>query len=285
MNTFSPRNYERLATSGTTGDDVEQYLKLIQRILDEGEVKGDRTGTGTLSVFGQQMRFDLSKGFPMVTTKKLHLKSIIYELLWFLKGDTNVKYLQENGVRIWNEWADENGNLGPVYGKQWRKWEAKDGRVIDQVAEAIEMIKNNPNSRRIIVSAWNVGELDEMALMPCHAFFQFHVANGKLNCQLYQRSADVFLGVPFNIASYALLTEMMAQVCGLNPGVFVHTIGDAHLYNNHLEQAKLQVTREPLPLPILKLNSKIKDIDDFDFDDIEVLNYQHHPHISAPISI
>ncbi len=285
MNTFSPRNYERLTTSGTTGDDVEQYLKLIQRILDEGEVKGDITGTGTLSVFGHQMRFDLSKGFPMVTTKKLHLKSIIYELLWFLKGDTNVKYLQENGVRIWNEWADENGNLGPVYGKQWRKWEAKDGHVIDQVAEAIEMIKNNPNSRRIIVSAWNVGELDEMALMPCHAFFQFHVANGKLNCQLYQRSADVFLGVPFNIASYALLTEMMAQVCGLNPGVFVHTIGDAHLYNNHLEQAKLQVTREPLPLPILKLNSKIKDIDDFGFDDIEVLNYQHHPHISAPISI
>lgn len=285
MNTFSPRNYERLTTSGTTGDDVEQYLKLIQRILDEGEVKGDRTGTGTLSVFGHQMRFDLSKGFPMVTTKKLHLKSIIYELLWFLKGDTNVKYLQENGVRIWNEWADENGNLGPVYGKQWRKWEAKDGRVIDQVAEAIEMIKNNPNSRRIIVSAWNVGELDEMALMPCHAFFQFHVANGKLNCQLYQRSADVFLGVPFNIASYALLTEMMAQVCGLNPGVFVHTIGDAHLYKNHLEQAKLQVTRDPLPLPILKLNSKITEIDDFDFDDIEVLNYQHHPHISAPISI
>ena len=285
MNTFSPRNYERLATSGNTGDDVEQYLKLIQRILDEGEVKGDRTGTGTLSVFGHQMRFDLSKGFPMVTTKKLHLKSIIYELLWFLKGDTNVKYLQENGVRIWNEWADENGNLGPVYGKQWRKWEAKDGRVIDQVAEAIEMIKNNPNSRRIIVSAWNVGELDEMALMPCHAFFQFHVANGKLNCQLYQRSADVFLGVPFNIASYALLTEMMAQVCGLNPGVFVHTIGDAHLYNNHLEQAKLQVTREPLPLPILKLNSEITDIDDFGFDDIEVLKYQHHPHISAPISI
>lgn len=285
MNTFSARNYQRLATSGITGDDVEQYLRLIQRILDEGEDKGDRTGTGTLSVFGHQMRFDLSKGFPMVTTKKLHLKSIIYELLWFLKGDTNVKFLQDNGVRIWNEWADENGNLGPVYGKQWRKWEAKDGRVIDQVAEAIEMIKNNPNSRRIIVSAWNVGELNEMALMPCHAFFQFHVANGKLNCQLYQRSADVFLGVPFNIASYALLTEMMAQVCGLNPGVFVHTIGDAHLYNNHLEQAKLQVTREPLPLPTLELNSEIKDIDHFGFDDIEVKNYQHHPHISAPISI
>ena len=285
MNTFSARNYQRLATSGITGDDVEQYLNLIQRILDEGEDKGDRTGTGTLSVFGHQMRFDLSKGFPMVTTKKLHLKSIIYELLWFLKGDTNVKFLKDNGVRIWNEWADENGNLGPVYGKQWRKWEAKDGRVIDQVAEAIEMIKNNPNSRRIIVSAWNVGELNEMALMPCHAFFQFHVANGKLNCQLYQRSADVFLGVPFNIASYALLTEMMAQVCGLNPGVFVHTIGDAHLYNNHLEQAKLQVTREPLTLPTLKLNSEIKDIDHFGFDDIEVKNYQHHPHISAPISI
>ncbi len=264
---------------------MEQYLNLIRRILDEGELKGDRTGTGTLSVFGHQMRFDLSKGFPMVTTKKLHLKSIVYELLWFLKGDTNVKYLQDNGVRIWNEWADENGDLGPVYGKQWRQWEAKDGRIIDQVESAIEMIKSNPNSRRIIVSAWNVGELAEMALMPCHAFFQFHVANGKLNCQLYQRSADVFLGVPFNIASYALLTHMMAQVCDLQPGVFVHTIGDAHLYNNHLDQARLQITREPLKLPDLKLNPNITNIDDFDFEDIEVVGYQHHPHIAAPISI
>jgi len=240
---------------------MKVYHDLIQRILDEGEEKGDRTGTGTLSVFGHQMHFDLSKGFPMVTTKKLHLRSIVHELLWFLKGDTNVKYLQENGVRIWNEWADENGDLGPVYGKQWRKWEAKDGRIIDQVEQAIDMIKNNPNSRRIIVSAWNVGELDEMALMQCHAFFQFHVANGKLNCQLYQRSADVFLGVPFNIASYALLTEMMAQVCGLKAGTFVHTLGDAHLYTNHLEQANLQISREPMALPSLKLNSECTTID------------------------
>ena len=278
-------NHQRLALFGKVGDSMDEYLSLIRRILDEGEDKGDRTGTGTLSVFGHQMRFDLAKGFPMVTTKKLHLKSIIYELLWFLKGDTNVKYLQENGVRIWNEWADEDGDLGPVYGKQWRKWEAKDGRIIDQVNNAIEMIKTNPNSRRIIVSAWNVGELEEMALMPCHAFFQFHVANGKLNCQLYQRSADVFLGVPFNIASYALLTHMMAQVCNLQPGVFVHTIGDAHLYNNHLEQAKQQIAREPLELPQLKLNPKITNIDEFEYGDIEVLNYQHHPHIAAPISV
>ncbi len=264
---------------------MEQYLDLIRRILEEGEKKEDRTGTGTLSVFGHQMRFDLSKGFPMVTTKKLHLKSIIYELLWFLKGDTNVKYLQENGVRIWNEWADDNGDLGPVYGKQWRNWESKNGEIIDQIEDAIEMIKNNPNSRRIIVSAWNVGELKDMALMPCHAFFQFHVANGKLNCQLYQRSADVFLGVPFNIASYALLTHMMAQICGLMPGTFVHTIGDAHLYNNHLEQAKLQITRTPMKLPRLKLNQNISNIDNFDYEDIEIIDYQHHPHISAPISI
>ena len=221
----------------------------------------------------------------MVTTKKLHLRSIVHELLWFLKGDTNVKYLQENGVRIWNEWADENGDLGPVYGKQWRKWEAKDGRIIDQVEQAIDMIKNNPNSRRIIVSAWNVGELDEMALMPCNAFFQFHVANGKLNCQLYQRSADVFLGVPFNIASYALLTEMMAQVCGLKAGTFVHTLGDAHLYTNHLEQANLQISREPMALPSLKLNSECTTIDSFTFEDIEVIGYEHHPHISAPIAV
>ncbi len=236
-------------------------------------------------MFGYQMRFDLADGFPMVTTKKLHLPSIVHELLWFLKGDTNVRYLQENGVRIWNEWADEHGDLGPVYGKQWRKWEAKDGRIIDQVQQAIEAIKTNPNSRRIIVSAWNVGELDEMALMPCHAFFQFHVANGKLNCQLYQRSADVFLGVPFNIASYALLTHMMAQVCHLEPGVFVHTLGDAHLYNNHLEQAQLQISREPLALPKLVLNPDITDIDSFTYEDIEVEGYEHHPHIKAPISI
>ena len=267
------------------GGGVDAYLDLMRHILKEGADKGDRTGTGTKSVFGYQMRFDLAEGFPMVTTKKLHLPSIVHELLWFLKGDTNVRYLQENGVRIWNEWADENGDLGPVYGKQWRKWEAKDGRIIDQVQQAIESIKTNPNSRRIIVSAWNVGELDEMALMPCHAFFQFHVADGRLNCQLYQRSADVFLGVPFNIASYALLTHMMAQVCDLKPGVFVHTLGDAHLYNNHLDQARLQIAREPLPLPTLKLNPSITDIDEFTYEDIEVIGYQHHPHIKAPISI
>ena len=264
---------------------MQEYLDLIRRILDEGEEKGDRTGTGTLSVFGHQMRFNLADGFPMVTTKKLHLRSIVHELLWFLKGDTNVGYLQENGVRIWNEWADENGDLGPVYGKQWRKWESKDGNVIDQISEAVDMIKNNPNSRRIIVSAWNVGELKDMALMPCHAFFQFHVANGKLNCQLYQRSADVFLGVPFNIASYALLTHMMAQVCNLIPGSFVHTIGDAHLYSNHLIQAREQISRDPLKLPTLNLNQSITDIDGFTFEDIEILGYEHHPHISAPIAI
>jgi len=254
--------------------------------LEEGEVKGDRTGTGTISVFGYQMRYDLSKGFPLVTTKKLHLRSIIHELLWFINGDTNIKYLQDNGVRIWNDWADENGDLGPVYGKQWRRWETRNGQVIDQLSQAVDMIKNNPNSRRIIVSAWNVGELDQMALMPCHAFFQFHVANGKLSCQLYQRSADVFLGVPFNIASYALLTHMMAQVCNLKPGSFVHTIGDAHLYSNHLEQAALQLSRKPIEqLPILKMNPNITEIDDFRFEDIEVVGYEHHPAISAPIAI
>ena len=257
----------------------------MRHILEHGDEKGDRTGTGTKSVFGYQMRFDLSDGFPMVTTKKLHLPSIVHELLWFIKGDTNVKYLQENGVRIWNEWADENGDLGPVYGKQWRKWEGKDGQIIDQLQQAIEAIKTNPNSRRIIVSAWNVGELEEMALMPCHAFFQFHVAQGKLNCQLYQRSADVFLGVPFNIASYALLTHMMAQVCGLEAGTFVHTLGDEHLYNNHLEQSALQITREPMPLPRLKLNETITSIDEFTYEDIEIVDYHHHPHIKAPISI
>ena len=264
---------------------MDAYLDLMRHILDHGVDKGDRTGTGTKSVFGYQMRFDLSEGFPMVTTKKLHLPSIVHELLWFLKGDTNVKYLQDNGVRIWNEWADEQGDLGPVYGKQWRKWEANDGRIIDQVKGAIDQIKNNPNSRRIIVSAWNVGELDDMALMPCHAFFQFHVADGKLNCQLYQRSADVFLGVPFNIASYALLTHMMAQVCDLKAGTFVHTLGDAHLYNNHLDQARLQISRTPLPLPKLELNPNVKDIDEFTYDDITVVGYEHHPHIKAPISV
>ena len=264
---------------------MKAYLDLMRHILEHGVDKGDRTGTGTKSVFGYQMRFDLSEGFPMVTTKKLHLPSIVHELLWFIKGDTNVKYLQENGVRIWNEWADENGDLGPVYGKQWRKWESKDGEVIDQLQQAIEAIKTNPNSRRIIVSAWNVGELEEMALMPCHAFFQFHVAQGKLNCQLCQRSADVFLGVPFNIASYALLTHMMAQVCGLEAGTFVHTLGDAHLYNNHLEQAALQITREPMSLPRLKLNPNISSIDEFTYDDMEIIDYNHHPHIKAPISI
>jgi thymidylate synthase len=264
---------------------MQTYLDLLRRILDEGVERGDRTGTGTLSVFGHQMRFDLSKGFPAVTTKKLHWPSIIHELLWFISGDTNVRYLQENKVRIWNEWADENGDLGPVYGKQWRKWETKDGRIIDQISQAIELIKTNPSSRRIMVSAWNVGELDDMALMPCHAFFQFYVTDGKLSCQLYQRSADVFLGVPFNIASYALLTHMMAQVCGLGVGDFVHTIGDAHLYLNHLDQAREQITRQPLGLPTLKLDESVMDIDAFTGDHVEILGYEHHPHISAPISV
>ena len=264
---------------------MREYLDLMQRILDEGVEKSDRTGTGTISVFGHQMRFDLSEGFPVVTTKKVHLKSVIHELLWFISGETNIGYLQENGVRIWNEWADENGDLGPVYGKQWRRWKTQDGTEVDQLAKAIEMIKTNPNSRRIIVSAWNAGELDEMALMPCHAFFQFRVASGKLDCQLYQRSADVFLGVPFNIASYALLTHMVAQVCGLEAGEFVHTIGDAHLYLNHLEQAKLQLSREPLSLPKLHLDQNIMNIDEFTYESITVEGYEHHPHISAPISV
>ena len=264
---------------------MQTYLDLLRRILDEGVERGDRTGTGTLSVFGHQMRFDLSEGFPAVTTKRLHWPSIIHELLWFLSGDTNVRYLQENKVRIWNEWADENGDLGPVYGKQWRKWETKDGQIIDQIAQAIELIKTNPSSRRILVSAWNVGELDEMALMPCHAFFQFYVADGKLSCQLYQRSADVFLGVPFNIASYALLTHMMAQACNLGVGDFIHTIGDAHLYLNHLEQAREQIAREPLNLPTLNLDPNIVNIDDFTADHVEIIGYEHHPHIAAPISI
>jgi thymidylate synthase len=264
---------------------MRQYLELIETILRDGVQKGDRTGTGTISVFGHQMRFDLSEGFPAITTKRVHWASIIHELLWFISGDTNVGYLQENEVRIWNEWADESGELGPVYGKQWRRWEAEDGEVIDQIARAIEQIKTNPNSRRIIVSAWNVGELDEMALMPCHAFFQFYVADGKLSCQLYQRSADVFLGVPFNISSYSLLTHMIAHVCDLEPGEFIHTIGDAHLYLNHLEQAHEQITRQPMQLPTLRLNPEISNIDDFTHDDIEIIGYEHHPHIAAQISI
>ena len=257
----------------------------MRKIRDEGTVKEDRTGTGTRSLFGAQMRFDLSAGFPVLTTKKLHLKSIIHELLWFLSGDTNIRYLRENGVSIWDEWADEEGDLGPVYGYQWRSWPAPDGRCIDQISGLLDQIRNNPDSRRLIVSAWNVPYIETMALPPCHCLFQFYVADGKLSCQLYQRSADVFLGVPFNIASYSLLVHMMAQVCELEVGEFVHTIGDAHLYLNHLEQANEQITREPLPLPTLHLDPEIKDIDSFGFDSIEIRDYQHHPHISAPISV
>jgi thymidylate synthase len=264
---------------------MQQYLDLMRHVREHGTFKEDRTGTGTLSVFGYQMRFDLSQGFPMVTTKKLHLRSIIHELLWFLKGDTNIGYLHDNGVTIWDEWADDNGDLGPVYGYQWRSWPAADGRHIDQIAQVIDQIRNNPDSRRIIVSAWNVGDLDRMALMPCHAFFQFYVNDGKLSCQLYQRSADIFLGVPFNIASYALLTMMMAQVCDLQPGDFVHTFGDAHLYSNHLEQADEQLSREPFPLPTMRLNPEVKDLFAFTFDDFEVLDYRHHPHIKAPVAV
>ncbi len=264
---------------------MKAYLDLLSHILENGVEKGDRTGTGTKSVFGYQMRFDLNKGFPLLTTKKLHLKSIIYELLWFLNGDTNVKYLQENGVRIWNEWADETGDLGPVYGKQWRSWDCNDGSTIDQISEVIDTIKNNPNSRRMIVNAWNVGDLPKMALSPCHCLFQFYVADGKLSCQLYQRSADVFLGVPFNIASYALLTMMIAQVCDLEYGDFVHTFGDTHLYMNHLEQAKLQLTREPHSLPTMKINPAVKSIFDFKYEDFELMNYQSHPHIKAKVSV
>lgn len=264
---------------------MKQYHELLNRILTEGADKGDRTGTGTRSVFGHQMRFDLSEGFPVLTTKKLHLKSIIHELLWFLDGDTNVKYLQDNGVRIWNEWADENGELGPVYGKQWRSWEGADGKTIDQITWLINEIKKNPNSRRLVISAWNVGELENMALMPCHALFQFYVADGKLSCQLYQRSADVFLGVPFNIASYALLTLMIAQVCDLKPGDFVHTLGDAHLYNNHLEQAELQLTRDFRTLPQMEINPEVKDIFSFKGEDFKLTNYDPHPHIKAAVSV
>ena len=264
---------------------MKQYHDLLQHILDNGTKKEDRTGTGTISVFGYQMRFDLNEGFPCLTTKKLHLRSIIHELLWFLKGDTNIQYLKENNVSIWDEWADEDGNLGPVYGSQWRSWPAADGRHIDQIKLVLDQIKNNPDSRRIIVSAWNVGEIDKMALPPCHAFFQFYVADGKLSCQLYQRSADTFLGVPFNIASYALLTMMMAQVCGLKPGDFVHTLGDAHLYSNHLDQARLQLTRDFRPLPQMKMNPNVKDLFDFKYEDFELVNYDPHPHIKAAVAI
>lgn len=264
---------------------MKNYLDLLQHILENGTDKTDRTGTGTRSIFGYQLRYDLSKAFPLVTTKKLHLKSIIYELLWFLKGDTNIQYLKENGVSIWDEWADEQGNLGPVYGAQWRSWQGANGKVIDQISEVIDQIKTNPDSRRLIISAWNVAEIPNMALAPCHAIFQFYIANGKLSCQLYQRSADVFLGVPFNIASYALLTMMIAQVCDLEVGEFVHTFGDVHIYNNHFEQVKKQLSREPKPLPIMKLNPEIKNIFEFKFEDFILENYEPHPSIKAPVAI
>jgi len=264
---------------------MKQYLDLLDHVLKTGVEKKDRTGTGTISVFGYQMRFPLNEGFPVMTTKKLHLRSIIHELLWFLKGETNIKYLSENKVKIWNEWADENGELGPVYGYQWRSWPTPDGKYIDQISNVIESIKNNPDSRRHIVSAWNVGLLHQMALPPCHILFQFYVADGKLSCQLYQRSADIFLGVPFNIASYALLLQMIAQVTNLQPGDFIHTFGDAHIYLNHIQQVELQLSRKPLPLPALKLNPDIKDIFDFKFEDIELVNYNAHPHIKGEISV
>ncbi|MEM8704174.1 MAG: thymidylate synthase [Pseudomonadota bacterium] len=264
---------------------MQQYLDLLTKILDEGVDRGDRTGTGTRSVFGYQMRFDLAEGFPVVTTKKLHLRSIIHELLWFLAGDTNIRYLNENGVKIWDDWADENGELGPVYGYQWRSWPAPDGRSIDQIEKLLEMIRTSPESRRLIVSAWNPALVDEMALPPCHSLFQFYVANGKLSCQLYQRSADVFLGVPFNIASYALLTMMVAQVTGLKPGDFVHTLGDAHLYSNHFDQAREQLTRAPRPLPQMKINPDVTDLFAFRFEDFELVGYDPHPHIAAPIAV
>ena len=264
---------------------MQQYLDLMRHVLDKGHDKSDRTGTGTRSVFGWQMRFDLSEGFPVLTTKKLHLKSIIHELLWFLQGDTNIKYLQDNGVRIWDEWADAQGDLGPVYGKQWRRWETPDGRLVDQISQLVHSLKHNPDSRRHIVSAWNPGDVDNMALPPCHCLFQFYVADGKLSCQLYQRSADIFLGVPFNIASYALLTLMLAQVCGYQPGEFVHTLGDAHLYSNHVEQARLQLTRTPRPLPTMWINPAVDDIFAFKFEDFRLDNYDPHPHIAAPVAV
>jgi thymidylate synthase len=264
---------------------MKQYHELLQHILDKGAQKHDRTGTGTISVFGYQMRFDLAEGFPLVTTKKVHMKSIIHELLWFLKGETNIAYLKDHGVSIWNEWADDHGELGPVYGKQWRSWEGADGKVIDQVSWLIEEIKKNPDSRRLIISAWNVADLPKMALMPCHTLFQFYVANGRLSCQLYQRSADVFLGVPFNIASYALLTLMVAQVCGLKPGDFIHSFGDVHVYNNHIDQVRLQLSREPYPLPKMALNPEVKDIFDFRYEDFVLQDYQCHPAIKAPVAV
>ncbi|WAA11069.1 thymidylate synthase [Fervidibacillus albus] len=264
---------------------MEQYLNLCRHVLENGVKKEDRTGTGTISTFGYQMRFDLQKGFPLLTTKKVHLKSIIHELLWFLKGDTNVKYLQDHGVRIWNEWADENGELGPIYGAQWRSWQGRDGKTVDQISEVIEQIKTNPDSRRLIVSAWNVAEIENMALPPCHTLFQFYVAHGKLSCQLYQRSADVFLGVPFNIASYALLTMMIAQVTDLEPGEFVHTFGDVHIYSNHLEQIETQLSREPRMLPTMKINPHVKNIFDFSYEDFQLENYNPHPPIKGQVSV
>ena len=264
---------------------MKQYLDLMRHVHENGIVKTDRTGTGTKSVFGYQSRFDLSEGFPLVTTKKCHLRSIIHELLWFLQGDTNIKYLKENGVRIWDEWADEDGNLGPVYGSQWRSWPTPDGKNIDQITQIIDQIRNTPDSRRIIVSAWNVADVENMALPPCHAFFQFYVSDGKLSCQLYQRSADIFLGVPFNIASYALLTMMVAQVTGLEAGDFVHTLGDAHLYSNHMEQTELQLSRKPFPLPTMKINPDVKSIFDFSFDDFELVDYEAHPHIKGIVAV
>lgn len=264
---------------------MKTYLQLCEEILHNGTKKSDRTGTGTISVFGHQMRFDLQEGFPALTTKKLHLRSIIHELLWFIKGETNVKYLQDNGVRIWNEWADENGELGPVYGHQWRSWTGADGETVDQIQKVIEQIKTNPNSRRMIVTAWNPSQVDDMALPPCHCLFQFYVADGKLSCQLYQRSADVFLGVPFNIASYALLTMMMAQVCDLEPGEFIHTLGDAHIYNNHIEQVELQLTQEPRKLPKMKINPDVNSLFDFTFEDFELTEYDPHPHIKGEVSV
>ncbi len=264
---------------------MRQYLDLMRHVMENGTTRTDRTGVGTISVFGYQMRFDLAAGFPLLTTKKMHLRSIIYELLWFLRGETNVRYLRENGVTIWDEWADDGGELGPVYGRQWRSWGAADGTTIDQIADVVEQIRAKPDSRRLIVSAWNVGEIDDMALPPCHCLFQFYVADGRLSCQLYQRSADIFLGVPFNIASYALLTQMMAQVAGLQPGEFIHTFGDAHLYLNHLEQARLQVSREPYPPPTMRLNPAVRSIFDFDYADFELVDYQSHPRIAAPIAV
>lgn len=277
--------YANLSCKKGRATTMQQYLDLLSKVLNEGTRKDDRTGTGTLSIFGHQSHYDLENSFPMLTTKKLHLKSIIHELLWFLSGDTNIKYLKENGVRIWDEWADENGNLGPVYGYQWRSWPAANGQSIDQITGLVNQIKSNPDSRRLIVSAWNPGLIEQMALPPCHCLFQFYVADGKLSCQLYQRSADIFLGVPFNIASYALLTLMLAQVCGLKPGKFVHTLGDAHLYSNHLDQAREQLSRTPMATPQMKLNPDIKDIFGFKFEDFELQNYEPHPHIKAPVAV